>query len=356
MKVAIYAIALNEEKFVKRWAESAKEADYIILGDTGSTDRTIELAQECNVTVEEVIVSPWRFDMARNALLARVPRDVDFCIALDLDEVLVPGWRQVLEKTIKENPNVTRPRYKYIWSWQDSKETIPGIQFAGELIHARHGYRWIHPVHEILVTYGHEEVSAMCDLEMRHHADNTKSRAQYLPLLELAVKEDPYGDRNLHYLAREYYFQRRYPEAVEFFKRHLEVSSWNAEKAASLRMLAECDPENAVDYLREAVRLAPEYRESWLAAARQAYFDSNWEDCLYYASFGLELTERPHGYLTTSEAWEGPELFDYAAIASYQLNDFDSAVKYGKQAAQVSDDERLQFNLEFYQRAQSNRL
>ena len=37
MKIAVYTIALNEENFVKRWFESAKEADYLLIADTGST-------------------------------------------------------------------------------------------------------------------------------------------------------------------------------------------------------------------------------------------------------------------------------------------------------------------------------
>lgn len=37
MKIAIYAISKNEEQFVKRFCESAKEAD------TGSSDNKVEL-------------------------------------------------------------------------------------------------------------------------------------------------------------------------------------------------------------------------------------------------------------------------------------------------------------------------
>ena len=46
MKVAIYTIALNELQFVQPWYDSAKEADYLLIADTGSTDGTIEAAKE----------------------------------------------------------------------------------------------------------------------------------------------------------------------------------------------------------------------------------------------------------------------------------------------------------------------
>ena len=43
MKVCVYAISKNEEKFVKRWVNSMNESDKIFVLDTGSTDNTVKL-------------------------------------------------------------------------------------------------------------------------------------------------------------------------------------------------------------------------------------------------------------------------------------------------------------------------
>jgi glycosyltransferase involved in cell wall biosynthesis len=108
MKIAVYSIALNEHQFVKPWFESAKEADYLLIADTGSTDGTVELAKSLGINVQTILVKPWRFDVARNASIALLPADIDYCIALDMDEVLLPGWKQCLEKALENN--WTRPR------------------------------------------------------------------------------------------------------------------------------------------------------------------------------------------------------------------------------------------------------
>ena len=63
MKIAVYTIALNEEQFVARWYESAKEADYLLIADTGSTDNTKEIAKKLGINVVDVAVTPWRFDV-----------------------------------------------------------------------------------------------------------------------------------------------------------------------------------------------------------------------------------------------------------------------------------------------------
>ena len=94
----VYAISKNEGQFVRRFCESAKEADLVLIADTGSTDDTVTLAEECRAKVHHIYVNPWRFDIARNAALALIPRSIDICISLDLDEVLEPGWKQKIEQ------------------------------------------------------------------------------------------------------------------------------------------------------------------------------------------------------------------------------------------------------------------
>ena len=138
MKIAVYAISKNEEQFVERFCESAKEADIILIADTGSTDNTVGLARQHGATVYDIAVKPWRFDKARDAALVLLPADIDVCISLDLDEVLQPGWRQEIERVWQED--TTRLRYKFDWG--------AGIAFYYEKIHHRHGYHWHHPCHE----------------------------------------------------------------------------------------------------------------------------------------------------------------------------------------------------------------
>ena len=94
MKICVYAISKNEEKFARRWYESMKEADEVYVLDTGSTDNTVSILEELGSHVKVEVVTPWRFDVARNKSLELVPEDCDICVCTDLDEVLVPGWRE----------------------------------------------------------------------------------------------------------------------------------------------------------------------------------------------------------------------------------------------------------------------
>src|SRR5205807_433889 len=88
LRVAVYAIARDEEAHVARWAASAAGADVRIVVDTGSTDATVSRALSSGIAVHCISVEPFRYDEARNRALDLVPDDVDVCMPLDLDEVL----------------------------------------------------------------------------------------------------------------------------------------------------------------------------------------------------------------------------------------------------------------------------
>lgn len=341
MKIAVYTIAKNEEQFVKRWYESAKDADYLLIADTGSEDNTVDIAMSLGINVIVLNINPWRFDKARNMALQALPVDIDICIALDMDEVLQSGWRKQLESVPK---GYTRPRYRYTWSWKP--DGSPDLVYGGDKIHARHGYKWKHPVHEV-ITPEIEEHQYWTGLEIHHYPDHTKSRSQYFPLLELAVEEDPSNDRNLFYLGREYYYYNMPEKAIDTFNKYLQIAKWQAERCAAYRFMAKCSPEHREEYLLKAIQESPR-KEALLELASYYYQQNDWQNCYIYSYQAYEITEKPLDYLCEGWAWEGFDL-DLLAISAWNLNKVDEAVKFGTQAVLAQpENERLKANLKFY--------
>lgn len=338
MKIAVYTITKNEEMFIKRWAESCQEADYRLIVDTGSTDNTVDLAIENGCHVETITISPWRFDDARNAALALIPDDIDMCVSLDADEILLPGWRQHLEALPE---SVTRPRYKYVWSW--NPDGTEGLTFWRDHIHKRHGYRWKHPVHEVLTCTG-TEIEAWCGVEVHHHPDSSKSRAQYLPLLELAVKEDPNGDRNMFYLGRELMYNHRNDEAVKYLRRHLDISTWDAERSASMRYLGKLTQDSEKWFLKACAE-APNRREPWSDLARFYYEKARWPECLGAVESALRIVDKPLDYICEPEAW-GSFVHDIGSVAAWNMGLKNRAIQLCAQAYKVTSyDNRIRLNL-----------
>lgn len=347
MKIAVYAIAKNEEKHVYRWAASAAEADCRLILDTGSDDNTRAVASALGITVFHHTFDPWRFDDARNHALDMLPDDIDVCIALDLDEVLVPGWRQALEATWEDDAD--RGRYKYVWSWTENGGE--GLVYGGDKIHSRYGMRWRHPVHEVLRKTNEQPENQVWidDLEIHHHPDPTKSRAQYLPLLEMAVEEDPMDDRNRFYLGREYIYQGEMSKALEQFDQHLKISRWIPERSAACRYMYQATKDPS--FLYQALREDPSRRENYIALAQHYYERNEWQACLSMCEAALAITDKPLDYLCEADAWSWLP-YDLAAIALYNLGNPKAALEMGGVALNYKpEDDRLAANIKFYAKA-----
>lgn len=103
MKICVYAICKNEISFINKWYDSVKEADYVCLLDTGSTDGTYEVVKNLSLIHRQETIEPWSFGKARALSFSLIPEDTDYCLFVDLDECLEVGWRDKLEQFLIEN-------------------------------------------------------------------------------------------------------------------------------------------------------------------------------------------------------------------------------------------------------------
>jgi len=346
MKICVYAISKNEEKFVERWVNSMAEADAIYVLDTGSTDKTVEKLKANNVNVKIKEITPWRFDVARNLSLEMVPNDFDLCVCTDLDEVFIPGWRKELEKIW--NKNIDRIQYNYNWSLDASNK--PLVNFYIEKIHTRQNYVWTHPVHEILTFQGKKENKITTNkITLNHYPDTNKSRSSYLPLLELSVKEDPTDDRNMHYLGREYMFYGKYNEAIDTLIKHLKLpkATWKDERCASMRFIARSyialkRYDEANMWLEKAIIEAPHLRDPLIEKAYLDYIQKNWENVINNCEKALTITYKHKNYINETFSWDNT-VYDLLSLAYYYTSRIDLAIKYVNLAIEMEPSNKRLF-------------
>ncbi len=358
MKVCVYAISKNEEKFVSKWVASMKEADEIYVLDTGSTDQTVSLLEEAGVHVKVEVIDPWRFDVARNKSLEMVPEDTDICVCTDFDEVFDPGWREKIEKAWQED--TTRCQYTYHWSLdQDDK---PVVSFFLNQVHKRFGYRWTHPVHEVLsYDFGEEVVVSCPDVILRHYPDTTKSRSSYLPLLELSVKENPEDDRNMHYLGREYMYYEMWEKSIATLKKHLSLKNavWKDERAASMRFIARCykhlgNLEEARRWYSLAFLEAPHLRDALVEKALLEYEEEQYSEVEKLCFRALEIKGHEKTYINEPFSWNNT-IYDLLSISAYYLGRYEQAVYFVDIALEYTpNDSRLLNNRKLFKEKESS--
>lgn len=348
MKVCVYAICKNESAFIPRWMNSMQEADAVYVLDTGSEDDSVELLRANGAIVHEERIEPWRFDTARNRSLSYVPEDTDICVCTDLDEVFHPGWRDAVERAWCGNVN--QLRYRYTWNF--NRDGSEGYVFYIEKIHARHGFSWHGAVHEVLRASNIVQGEAT-GVQLDHRADETKSRASYLPLLELAVNEEPDNDRNLHYLGREYMFYRRWDDAIRLLERHLRCKHavWRDERCASMRFLSRCCREKGDTAAAEAWNLraiaeAPHLREPWIEFAAYLQQQGDWHGSIFALERALAISERPRSYISEASSW-GALPYDLLSLGYYYCGDLQKAQCAAEAALAITpDDARIRQNLQ----------
>jgi glycosyltransferase involved in cell wall biosynthesis len=351
LKIAVYTIALNEATNAERWASSALNADYRIVADTGSTDDTVERLTRAGVTVHRIAIRPWRFDDARNAALALIPADVDVCATMDMDRFLEPGWRERLEAVWTRETTALFCRVVYRSSVDDS---TPLRCWPAKNFHSRWGYRYRRPVHEALFFSGEKEVAQGCDdIVMCEIQDVSKTtRAQYLPLMELAHRENPEDAQICFWLGRENMWANRHEQGIELLEHYLGLPSsrWPEERSEAMRYLARMKREQKMTWLDRARMEAPHRREIWLDLAEEFHAQGDWLNLFWACTNGIEKTYRTGSYLDDSSCW-GFRLFDLGAISAWQLNAMDLAVKWGEKALELATDDqrpRLKNNLQFF--------
>ena len=360
-KICVYAICKNESQFVDKWVDSMQEADEIVVLDTGSTDDTVEKLRARGCKVEVKVYNPWRFDTPRNDAMELASPDCNIFISTDLDEVLEPGWADILRAEWVEGKH-TRAQYKYAWSHAENGD--PARVFYYDKIHDRN-WKWKYPVHELLVRndsceyYADECLDLFDKVYLHHYPDQTKSRGSYLGLLELRAQENPDDDSyGKLYLAHEYFYRGKYQECVNFINNVLipqkELYS-KLEIANIYTFLGDAyaamgDKENAWSAWVFGLAADSTYREPYLRLAAAANDKQYYNLAVSLVRECFKKTYRHYSWLEQDNSWNA-EPFDILSIAYYYLGDYERAYANIHKALKLSslDDTRLKQNLDYIQ-------
>jgi len=200
-RLTVCIIAKNEEQFLGQCLQSVRGvANQIIVVDTGSTDRTVEIAREHGA---EVYSFPWcdDFSAARNAGLEHATGD--WILALDADEEMPAAQHEALRADMKKPGAIA-----YRLPLTNRGREIEGQSFLPRLFRNVPGAYYFGRIHEqvfpTLVKYCHAWGLGirLGTAQLLHHGyakdvvQDRKKIERNLRMLRLAVPEHP-DDPNL---------------------------------------------------------------------------------------------------------------------------------------------------------------
>lgn len=237
MELSLCMIVKDEEAHLGACLESIWDAvDEIIVVDTGSNDRTKEIAGRYTPHVYDYV---WKDDFAdaRNASFSYATKP--FVLWLDADDVLDEAEREkliALKERLNQNVDAVMMPYHYAFA----QDGTPSLVFERERIVRRDaGFRFSGAVHEAMAVSGHVIHE---DIVIRHTGQHgEESNRRNLAIYEKLLAEGRIlSARDWYYYARELRNAGETKRAIGAFDTFLKMDGWIENRIDACIQRGEC--------------------------------------------------------------------------------------------------------------------
>lgn len=190
--LGIHMIVQNEEHYLARCLDSFKSiGSECFITDTGSTDRTPEIARHYGATV---LHARWEDDFAYARNISLPLASTEWILCLDADEYVIQGVEELLDYLPKVHKSVSRLRIKIenrIGEGAGERVIFQPVR----LFRANQGYRYAGRIHEQLVRGGAKDDGKQEEGALEISDSSTREEdgiAEHEPLAPLRLVHDGY--------------------------------------------------------------------------------------------------------------------------------------------------------------------
>lgn len=359
--VGLAIIAKDEETSLPRLLGSIEGAfDRVVLLDTGSTDKTVEVFSDWARTQEGLDFAvgryKWKDDFsdARNAadglLLFGDPAKymvgdkplVDWKCWADCDDILVgaSNIRQLCE-------NAPQELVAYFCGYNYATDPASGQSMCylwrERIVRSTYNHPWQGRVHEAVPIDAPVQQVPSNIVEWIHSKDfsvSENSNDRNLRILTKWNEDDPGNSRVVGYLGTENAMQGKWHEAIEFYKEYATLGSkWDEERAQMYRKMASCyielgDFDAARQAAYNAMGVLPRWPDSYLSLAEVTMHLGQWEQAKQWAQRVLEIG-KPETMLIINPVDYSFLPLKVIAGCSAQLGDIEGALEAGEAAQRI---------------------
>jgi len=282
--LSLCVICKNEEENIKNLLESVKGPlfDEIIIVDTNSTDKTVEVARKYTPHIYNF---EWvdDFSAARNYSFSKAT--CEFVGWLDADDAVLPKDYQKL-LALKERLNEADTwLLKYEYAHDELGRSICSF-YRERIVRRSLNLKWQEPIHEYLPLTG---IIKKEDIEIHHYKKHSTS-ARNIPMLEKSVKANPNSARNVFYLGKEYMDNGQLEEALKTLEKYVDMpDAWVENKySAYIRLsniimrLNNKDIEKARSMCFAAIKTFPTRIEAYCRLGELCFDKSDWEEAVHW--------------------------------------------------------------------------
>lgn len=215
--VSLCMIVKNEEAVLARCLNSVKDiVDEIIIVDTGSTDKTKEIASSFT---EKIYDFPWidDFSAARNYSFEKAT--MDYCFWLDADDIVPEKSREdilFLKKTLSSDTDIVMMKYETGFD-ESGKPTY--TYYRERFIRNYKGFLWQGAIHEVIPPRG---VLFYSEIAIEHRKIAPGDPDRNIRIFEKMLKDGKtLNPREQYYYGRELFYHKRYEECISILETFL---------------------------------------------------------------------------------------------------------------------------------------
>ncbi len=217
--ISVCLIVRDEELSIDRiLSQASKFANEIIVVDTGSVDRTVEIAKKYTSRVEYF---EWcdEFDTARNFSFSLA--EMDYIMWLDADDYISDNnIKKIIE--LKKSPPTT-DCFMFKYSMVDDDGNIPMEFYRERLLKRSANFKWHGFVHEAITPHG--EIRYL-DISIEHRKIKESNPKRNLNIYRKALKSGKkFSPRETYYYSRELFYNGYYKSALKGLKSFLKMDN-----------------------------------------------------------------------------------------------------------------------------------
>lgn len=263
MRITAVLIVKNEEDIVATALESVKDFDEIVVVDTGSTDKTVEIAKKYT---DKIYHFEWikDFAAARNHAIEKATGD--WIYSIDADHKLLSPVKLVREEAEKAESLGHK-----VAMVKTLNEKFPDQHHWREVLFKRDPeVRWVGAVHEVITprTEHRSLVERVCGYSENHYKEPNRN-------LEILLSSEK-TPRTMFYLGREYYEKRQYDESVKWMTEYLKHGKWTPEVGEAWLVIARSHwfsqrGDEAREACLQAIRTNPDFKEALVLMGNMHY-------------------------------------------------------------------------------------
>lgn len=356
--ISLCMILKNEEDVLERCLSSAAAiADEIIIVDTGSEDRTKEIAY---TFTDKVYSFEWIDDFAAARNFSFSKASMEYCMWLDADDVILPeDLEHILRLKEELDPEVDVVMLPYHVAFDKSGK--PSFWYYRErIVRNTSDYRWKGQVHEAIVPSGK---IIYAEGAVTHKKERPSDPNRNIRILEkVKDSEEGLSPRQQFYYGRELYEHKRYPEAIRVLEDFWQnPEGWSENKIDACRVLSYCyqlQEQKGMAYrvlLRSFILDMP--RAEICCELGKLFMEEKKYQCAIYW-YGIALT-RP--YQPDTGAFVQAECYGYLpaiqiCVCFDRLGDWERAAAYNDLAGEYQpDSQAYQANKVYFERIRSKK-